>query len=83
MKAMNQRPDPNKSTPALTELQAIRNELKSVHEEIAGLRKDLKDKKTFQIADQVAKGVLIAGMFWFVVIAFFQVLGSAIAAGLR
>lgn len=74
---MTQKPDPNQPSPMLIELQAIRRELEAVQTEVSGLRRDLKDKKTFQITDQVAKGVVIAGVFWIVLWNVLQVLLSA------
>lgn len=77
---MTQKPDPGRlnptQSPSLAELQMMRAELNAIYNEIAGLRKDLKDKKTFQISDQVAKGVVIAGLFWAAIIFVLQLLSS-------
>ncbi|MBW4661004.1 MAG: hypothetical protein KME15_20195 [Drouetiella hepatica Uher 2000/2452] len=46
--------------PLLKEMQEIRKVMTDLSTEVVGLRKDLRDKKTFGISDQVAKGVMIS-----------------------
>ena len=57
----HERYNPQPPNPAVVELQSVRTELEGVRNELIGLRADLRDKKTFNITDQVAKGVLLAG----------------------
>ena len=55
------------------ELQAVRTELEGVRNELIGLRADLKDKKTFRMADQVAIGILLAGFASFAIAVVFGI----------
>ncbi len=72
---MTQKPTGQASTP-LAELQALRREFVKVREELEGLRADLKSRKLPNISNEVAIGVVIAGVFWFVLFNFLQVLGQ-------
>lgn len=69
-------PNPSPQNPTLIELQALRKEFAALREEVAGVRADM--KRPVNITDQVAKGVVIAGLFWFVVVFILQALFGAL-----
>lgn len=60
--------------PAVQELRAIRGELLNLKTEIREFRVLVESRKPPDIKDQVAKGVILAGLFWFVIISVFQIL---------
>jgi hypothetical protein len=61
-----ERSNGSQPNPAVMELQGVRSELEGVRDELIGLRADLKKRETFRITDQVAQGVLLAGIVgWF------------------
>jgi hypothetical protein len=66
---MNQPDHPPSVPPALTELRALRSDLALVKKELVELRVELKNRKFPDISGQVAKGVILAGLFggavWF------------------
>ena len=60
--------------PSLVELRLMRQELAKLREEVAAFRAELGSKKPPDITDQVARGVVLAGVFWFALIFLFQAL---------
>ena len=75
---MNARPHERTSAPqqnpAVLELRAVRQELEGVRDELIGLRADLKDRKTFGIANQIVQGLFLAGFASFVIAVIFGIL---------
>ncbi|MBD2018787.1 hypothetical protein H6F43_01135 [Leptolyngbya sp. FACHB-36] len=67
-----QKPANTGANPAVAELKALRNEFARVREELTELRSELKSRKMPDITDQVAKGVVLAGVFWAVLLWFFR-----------
>jgi|GEM_PF-6451942 cell shape-determining protein MreC len=67
-------PTPNPPNASLNELKAIRRELSDLKSELSALRSDLGSKKPLNITDQVAKGVVIGGIFLVVIFAFLQII---------
>lgn len=62
---MNQPNPPAQSVPpAVIELRALRSEIALVKGELTDLRTELKNRKFPDISGQVAKGVILAGLFW-------------------
>ena len=57
-------PDRSSKNSTLVELQSIRHELTELRDELGKLRNDLTRKRPINIANQVAKGIIIAGAFW-------------------
>jgi hypothetical protein len=70
---MNQPTQPQQN-PSLTELRSIRRELSALREEFAAARAQAVNQKPPDITDQVAKGVVLAGVFWFVIVFVLQIL---------
>jgi len=68
--------NPHPPNPAVEELQNVRVELEGIRNELIGLRADLRDKKTLNITDNVAKGVLLAGFALCVISFVFSLLVS-------
>lgn len=66
-------PQQPQQNPSLTELRLIRQELTKLREEVATLRAETSSKKPPDITDQVAKGVVLAGVFWFALLIVFQI----------
>ncbi len=62
--------------PALVELQLMRHELAELKDEVSKLRSDLANKRPINIANQVAKGVIIAGAVWLLILFILQAMGS-------
>ncbi|MBD2018673.1 hypothetical protein H6F43_00550 [Leptolyngbya sp. FACHB-36] len=67
-----QKPINSNANPAVAELKALRNEFARMREELTGLRSELSSRKMPDITDQVAKGVVLAGVFWGVLFLFFR-----------
>ncbi|MBI4739685.1 hypothetical protein HY772_09195 [Candidatus Woesearchaeota archaeon] len=55
------------------ELAALRKDTAALNEEMSSLHQSVKNKKTLAISDQVAKGAVIAGLFWIVTIMVLQI----------
>lgn len=64
-------PNPQQN-PTLNELKGLRRDFTSLREELVMLRADLSSRKPPDITDQVAKGVVLAGVFWFVLVLIIQ-----------
>jgi hypothetical protein len=60
--------------PAVQELRAIRKELIEMKMELKSFRDLVEFRKPPDIKDQVAKGVIIAGLAWFAIIFLLQIL---------
>jgi len=76
--SVNARPHERTSAPqqnpAVMELRAVRQELEGVRDELIGLRADLKDRKTFGIANQIVQGLFLTGLTWFGIVVVFGIL---------